>query len=199
MDAERNIENTDDEIKITYSSMKNNLPDKNPDKEVKIIQLPRKYQSDGDTIRVGKKLSIECRIRSGIVLITKNKHPLTTFFHAGIISVENDVPYIFHNDPHNINKIGGSIQRDRLDEYLKDKRIIEIYDSCTTTEQIHRKARELWGKKFNWITFNCENFIYEVTGTRLKRGIIHVGEKIIITMMTITIFFVFLKIIFSRK
>ncbi len=143
------------------------------------------------------KLSIDCPIRDGVVIITKKHNSF--FLHCGIIAIENGIPYIFHADPSNKNNKGGCILRESLNDYLNKNQIKEIYDSGITRKQIYAEAARVWGWKYNYLAFTCEHFIREITGQRLKRGIFHSGEKIIIGIVIITSVFLFLQTIFFKR
>ena len=144
------------------------------------------------------KLSIDCPIRDGVVIITKKQH--SVFYHCGIVAVEKGIPFVFHADPDNKNNKGGCVQREVLKEYLKDNRIREIYDACITREQIYREVTRVWGQKYDHLNFTCEHFIREITGQRLKRGVFHSGEKVIIGLVVISAILIFLRaIIFIKR
>jgi hypothetical protein len=118
-------------------------------------------------------------VRTGVVLIAKWLPEFSYWRHAGIISIEEGKAYVYDNDPDNpINGLGGSVQRGTLEEYLKERAVMEFYDSGATSEQIQKRAQQVWHKKFNWVNFNCETFIKQVTGVPIKRTVLHPMEKI---------------------
>ena len=112
-------------------------------------------------------------VRSGIVIISKWLPDISLFFHAGIISVEDGVAYVYDNDPDNpLNADGGSVKKSTLKEYLSTKEVKQFYDSGVSSEEIQERVKKVWDKKFNWITFNCEAFIEEITKKKIKRKVI---------------------------
>jgi len=136
---------------------------------------------------------IECPIKSGIVLISQNQVPLSAFFHAGIVSVENGEAYVYHNTPDVINAAGGNVLKEKLETYLRNKKIVEIYDSCVGAEQIRERIKKIESRRWNWLNFNCEHFIWEMTGQRIKRNALHPGEKIAISLLIISTIFLIIN------
>jgi hypothetical protein len=80
----------------------------------------------------------------------------------GIIVMENGIPYIWHNTPKNHNTQGGSIMKHPLQEWEKTRTIATVTPSTLTREQIETRVAPLMERHFNWITFNCEHFVYQV-------------------------------------
>ncbi|MEK6882440.1 MAG: hypothetical protein AABY22_22660, partial [Nanoarchaeota archaeon] len=63
-------------------------------------------------------------VKDGIVLVSEWTPSISLFTHAGIISIEGGIPYVYDNDPDNPkNEKGGSPKRTRLDEYLITKKV----------------------------------------------------------------------------
>ena len=122
-------------------------------------------------------------IKSGIVVISSFKES-SIWLHSGIISVENGVPYLYDNDPDSpLNDDGGSVRRILLSEHLKKYDIIEFYDSGMTSNEIKKQVKKYWNKKFNYFTFNCEQFIKKITGENIKRKRWH-PAGIIVTLVS---------------
>lgn len=102
-------------------------------------------------------------IKSGVVIIARWR-PFSLWKHRGIISIENGTPYVYDNDPDNPkNNKGGNIARVTLKHWLKNRDVIEFYDSDTTTKEIKKRVEKYWGKNFNWVVFNCRHFIKKIT------------------------------------
>ncbi len=119
------------------------------------------------------------KLKSGIVIISEWLPEFSFFRHAGIVSVENDIPYVYDNDPENkFNNEGGSVNKVLLSEYLKTQKVIEYYDSGLSSDEIRDRVKKYLGVKFNWITFNCETFIEKVTEKPIKRNGFHPIETL---------------------
>ena len=102
-------------------------------------------------------------IKSGIVIISIWK-PFSLWRHIGIVSIENGIAYIYDNDPDNPeNNGGGSIGKFKIYDWLKNRDVLEFYDSELSTSKIKKQVNKYWDKKFNWVTFNCRTFVKKIT------------------------------------
>ena len=82
-------------------------------------------------------------VKSGVVLISRYKK-FSVWLHAGIISIENGVPYLYDNDPDSpINDEGGNIRRISLSDHLKKYNVIEFYNTGMTSDEIKEKVKKI--------------------------------------------------------
>lgn len=85
---------------------------------------------------------------------------LGIFGHKGIISVENNKVFIYHNTPIKNNEFGGSAVKETLDEFKTAGREIKQVDtSGLSHDEIKKRFDETKHKKFNWFTWNCDQFV----------------------------------------
>ena len=108
--------------------------------------------------------------------------------HQGIVLVENDEIYIYHNTP-----INGSAIKDTLEQFLVAKREILSFERTNLSENdITTRFEEVKHKKFNWFSWNCDHFInYMLSGEQKSPQI----KKILLTTIAIISFYLLSKII----
>ena len=122
-------------------------------------------------------------IRNGTVIITKWMPYYSAFLHAGIIVIEDGEIYVYDNDPDNpINKYGGSIKKTLLKDYLRERKILEFYQTDLNIEHIKKRADEIRNKPFSWLFFNCETLVRYVTGEEIRREYFHPYEKMVLAL-----------------
>lgn len=125
-----------------------------------------------------------------IVYSTAAPPTLGLLGHRGIISVEDDTLYIYHNTPIANNEWGGSTIKDTIEDYRnKGREIKKVKHSNLTENEIKARFEEIKGKKFNWISWNCDQFInYMISGENKKPL-----EKILIIGVFVSLFFLLKK------
>ncbi|MEI7505097.1 MAG: hypothetical protein WCJ61_17620 [Paludibacter sp.] len=84
--------------------------------------------------------------------------------HVAIIVVRNAETFIYHNTPANLNEFGGSIIKDTVENFTKTRTINKVVHTALTADFIESQVLEMKTKKFNLIHFNCEHFVYGLTG-----------------------------------
>jgi len=82
--------------------------------------------------------------------------------HIGFVVKKSDGIYVYHSTPTSFNKIGGSIVKEPLEEFLESRSILSIEPTNLTEEHIVHRCCELADKKFDLLNFNCEHFGYYI-------------------------------------
>lgn len=92
--------------------------------------------------------------------------------HKGIISVENNEVFIYHNTPMKNNEFGGSSIKETLTEFkAAGREIKKVEVSGLSGEEIKTRFDETKHKKFNWIIWNCDQFVnYMLYGKKFSSG-----------------------------
>ncbi len=115
-------------------------------------------------------------------------------FHKGIIYNIADkngfqVPHVFHNTPMKLNKYGGTVVLETLEQFEADGReIIDIQPSGVGIDVIIKKNNVIKKRKFDWVDFNCEHYVTFVTKGEMRSMQIH--KYAFITTIAISTFFV---------
>lgn len=69
---------------------------------------------------------------------------------------------VIHNTPSKTNIHGGNIIIEPFDDFKSDRKILSIKDIDTPSGRIFDYYEANKGRKFNSITFNCEQFVNDV-------------------------------------
>ena len=101
--------------------------------------------------------------------ITTTSDVTPLILHRGIVVVEDDgKAYVYHNSPSEVNELGGSIIKESLDVWLKNRKIKSIEPTRLTKDKIEQMYLTFNTRKFNLFSFNCEQFAYFVKEGELK-------------------------------
>jgi len=113
--------------------------------------------------------------------------------HKGIILLENNEIYVYHNTPIDHNEWGGSTMKDTLEDFLVVKRQIKSIDRSNLTEaEIKARFDQVKNKKFRWISWNCDHFInVMITGEHESPQL----KKILSTIFLVVSFYLITKYI----
>jgi CRISPR/Cas system-associated protein Csm6 len=82
--------------------------------------------------------------------------------HIGFVVRTPEGIYIYHLTPTSINRVGGSVVRESLFEFLQGRKILKVVKSGLTADEIIGKCVEIADKKYELINFNCEHFAHFV-------------------------------------
>lgn len=90
----------------------------------------------------------------------------------------NDV--VVHNTPGAVNNFGGNIITQKLDAFKSDRDIYEIVDLNLDQKRVWDYAEKNKKKKFNYLSFNCEQFANDVisgnkSSSILARSVVLLG------------------------
>jgi len=83
-------------------------------------------------------------------------------YHLGIVYDDGGKKRIYHNDPSNMNKYGGTVCAESYENFMKGRIVQRVVRTKATNQDILRVAKkckyEVWDSMF----FNCEDFVLEV-------------------------------------
>jgi hypothetical protein len=82
----------------------------------------------------------------------------------------NDV--VVHNTPAITNNFGGNIVTQKLEAFKNDREIYEIVDLDLDQKVVWDYAEKNKTKKFNYVSFNCEQFANDVISGNKKSSIL---------------------------
>lgn len=98
---------------------------------------------------------------SDIIVATCPEMPIC--YHVGIVVFENGMPIIYNNTPSAQNMFGGNVVAQPLNQFLKGRKIIRTIPTRCTPGSIEEVALNHRYKKWNHLTYNCEDFISQIT------------------------------------
>jgi len=121
------------------------------------------------------KISPANLVKEGTIVVTKRKPETLPFLeriiryvHLGMVAIEDGEFVVYDLHPENKNENKGSLIKRKLNDYLKDKDLIGVYDTGTSTGRIQAVAKKCWSGKYNNYHFNCQKFIDYVTHKELS-------------------------------
>lgn len=81
--------------------------------------------------------------------------------HYGIYFLKDGIPYVTHN-----SFSTGKIEIEPFDKFMRGRKVYRVLNHVNfTDEQIYARSIELQArKKYNFFTYNCEDYIGEVCG-----------------------------------
>lgn len=124
-------------------------------------------------------------LQTGDILQTTS--PALIVSHYGVLFHKNGIPYVAHNRP-----IKG-IRVNTLYDFMSGRKLLKVYRDSNTvmlsSETIMRRTDYLRKKSYHGFTFNCEDFIPQVTGTNI--GIDDRFAYVIVLMLLIPFAFAF--------
>ena len=92
-------------------------------------------------------------------LVKFNADVAPWIYHFAIVEKENEELFIYHTQRKYLNKLGGSLVRENLKEYLKGRDLILAEKTNLTKSNLHEIIEKLKDKKYSAINNNCEHFI----------------------------------------
>ena len=98
-------------------------------------------------------------------IITTSVYIIPAILHRGIIVVDekDGTINVWHNSPDNFNSFGGSSVKEKIDDYLKKRKLLAVKRTNATVDYIDRMVELTKLKKFNLLGFNCEHFTSLIT------------------------------------
>ena len=87
-------------------------------------------------------------------------------FHTGIIVTNDGVVSIWHCTPNGFNEVGGSVRKTPIQDWLKTRILISVERTNLTRQYIEDISHSLYSRKFSYIFFNCEHFVYLIKDGR---------------------------------
>ena len=83
-------------------------------------------------------------------------------YHLGIVYDDGEKKLVYHNDPSNVNKYGGTICAEPYRDFMKNRVLQRVVSTHATNEDILRIARKCKYERWDSMFFNCEDFVLEI-------------------------------------
>ena len=104
---------------------------------------------------------IKEKLKEGDVIFT-NCVSNQLCYHLGIVYAKGNKKYVFHNDPSNMNKYGGTIVSEPIEVYKKSRDILKIVRTNAKNEDILNVTRKYKDETWDTFHFNCEDYVTEI-------------------------------------
>lgn len=98
----------------------------------------------------------------GDILVTNcHDYPLLICKHYGIVAIVNHKLCVFNNTPSRVNKVGGNIVCQPINDFLSDRKVIAVKKTNIKTDEILKYCKPRKNAKWT-MAYNCEKFITEL-------------------------------------
>jgi hypothetical protein len=108
------------------------------------------------------------KLNEGDVIYTTCAGTPAVCYHLGIVFDNGIKKLIYHNDPSNINKYGGSITAEPYDDFMKGRIINKIIRTNAKNDEIVNVSRKYKTQRWHYMFFNCEDFVLEIVDGEKK-------------------------------
>lgn len=93
-------------------------------------------------------------------LLTARVKSLPLIFHKGLIVLEENQVYVWHNTPMYKNQFGGSVIKETLQDWLKSRTITKCEKTDLDKTEIETLSNQMKHKPFHLLNFNCEQYVF---------------------------------------
>ena len=118
--------------------------------------------SDLNQIKIQNRDYTISKLKTGD-LIKLKVEILPILYHYGIVEKQGDDLFIYHMQTDKINKNGGNLICEPLQNYIKGKDIISATSTNLNSKDLSKMYESLKGYKYDFINFNCEHYVNFVT------------------------------------
>jgi hypothetical protein len=101
-------------------------------------------------------------------ILTARVNSLPLILHRGLVVVDYDGIYVWHNTPMKENQFGGSVVREPLETWLYDRQVVSVEKTNLTKDDIESVSFAIKEKPFHLFNFNCEHYVYGIKGNKAK-------------------------------
>lgn len=100
------------------------------------------------------------RLKTGDLVKIRSEYVLLPFvYHYGIISIEDNIIYIYHFQRDKKNKLGGSLIKEKFKDLIKGRELISVENLKLEKKDFLQTLEKLKKTKYDVFTSNCEHFV----------------------------------------
>lgn len=111
------------------------------------------------------------KLNEGDILYTTCSNYAAVCYHVGIVFHDGANKLIYHNDPSNINKFGGSVCAEPYEKFIKGRIVEKVIRTNAKNEEIVRIANNCRFERWNTMFFNCEDFVLEIVDGKRRSNL----------------------------
>lgn len=97
--------------------------------------------------------------RTGDVLRVRSITAPYVYHHVGVVLIDENGAFVYHNTPGVVNEFGGGVVRESLSAWIKLRALIKVERTGVSAEQIRKVVDQVKQEKYNATYFNCEHFV----------------------------------------
>ena len=116
------------------------------------------------------------KLREGDVIYT-NCSDYQMCYHLGIVFFDGTKKLIYHNQPDNRNRWGGTVCAESYEDFIKGRVVSKVVRTNAKNQDILRVARKCKSEVWDTMYFNCEDFVLEIVDGK-RRSDLRDGYKV---------------------
>jgi hypothetical protein len=101
------------------------------------------------------------KLNEGDVIYTTCSN-YTLCYHLGIVYSDGKKKLIYHNDPSNVNRYGGSVTAESYHDFMKGRLVQKIIRTNAKNSDILKVSKKCRRERWDSMFFNCEDFVLEI-------------------------------------
>jgi hypothetical protein len=86
----------------------------------------------------------------------------TLCYHVGIVYFDGKKKMVYHNDPSNKNRYGGTLCAESYEKFMKGRIFQKIVRTNAKNSDIIKVCKKHKYERWDSMFFNCEDFVLEV-------------------------------------
>ena len=102
------------------------------------------------------------KLNEGDIIYTTCTDYAAFCYHVGIVYYDGNKRLIYHNDPTNKNRYGGTVCAENYEKFMKGRVVQNTIRTGIKNEKILEVARKCKTEIWDSLFFNCEDFVLEV-------------------------------------
>lgn len=118
-------------------------------------------------------------IRHGDILVTTCEGIKIPCQHLAIVFYECGEYWVFQNTPSKFNAWGGNIVQQRLDDFLKERKVKQVIKAKMDIACVKRYNHENRELRWHVLKYNCEDYVNEAAAgkrfSQLRRNYVIAG------------------------
>jgi hypothetical protein len=126
---------------------------------------------------------IDKRNEGDIIYASCSDHQLC--YHIGIVYNDGVKKLVYHNDPANRNKYGGTVCAETYEKFIKGRVLQKVIRTNAKNADILRAARKCRKEKWDSLFFNCEDFVLEIVEGQRRSNLRDVWKLVAIGVTTL--------------
>jgi hypothetical protein len=111
------------------------------------------------------------KLNQGDVIYTTCVNYAAACYHLGIVYDDGNSKIIYHNDPSNINKFGGSVCGESYEQFMKGRIVQNVIRTNAKNDEILKIAKKCKYERWNTMFFNCEDFVLEIVDGKRRSNL----------------------------
>lgn len=109
----------------------------------------------------------------------------TLCYHLGIVYSDGKKKLIYHNDPSNINRYGGSVTAEDYHSFMKGRLVQKIIRTNAKNADILKVSKKCKRERWDSMFFNCEDYVLEIVDGKRRSDLRDVWKLIALGASTL--------------